>query len=92
MYRERLTKGTIFNFIAVGFNQGSNLIINICIARVLLKQTFGEYAMVYSTLVTASALSQLAMGYTASRYIAEFRSNNRKRAGEIMGMCVKVSV
>lgn len=92
MHRERLAKGTVLNLIAVGFNQGSTLIVNIVIARILLRQAFGEYAMVYCTLLTASALSQLAMGYTASKYISEYRSKNLKRAGQIMGMCANVSV
>lgn len=89
--RERLFKGTVFNFIAVAFNQGSTLIVNIIVARILLKQTFGEYAMVQSTLLTVSALSQVATGYTAAKYISEYRSSDPERAGRIMGLCALVS-
>jgi len=89
--RDRLIKGTALNFIAVAFNQGSTFVINIIVARILLKQVYGEYAMVQSTLVMAAALSQLATGYTASKYIAEFRSSNPKRAGRIMGICALIS-
>ena len=84
-------KGTALNFIAVAFNQGSTLIVNIIVARILLKQIFGEYAMVQSTLLTVVTLSQLAIGYTASKYIAEYRSSDTERAGRIMGLCVLVS-
>jgi O-antigen/teichoic acid export membrane protein len=80
------------NLIAVAFNQGSTLIINIVVARVLLKQGFGEYAMVQSTLVTAATLTQLAIGYTASKYIAEYRTSDRERSGRIMGLCSIVSL
>ena len=89
--RDRLIKGTALNFIAVAFNQGSTLIINIIVARMLMQQSFGEYAMVQSTLLTVATLSQLATGYTASKYIAEFRSKDPVRAGRIMGVCVMVS-
>jgi O-antigen/teichoic acid export membrane protein len=89
--RNRLIKGTALNLVAVGFNQGSTLMVNIIVARILLKQTFGEYAMVQSTLLTVSALSQLATGYTASKYIAEYRSSDPQRAGRIMGLCAIVS-
>jgi O-antigen/teichoic acid export membrane protein len=89
--RDRLIKGTALNLIAVAFNQGSTLIANIIVARILLKQTFGEYAMVQSTLLTVAGLSQLATGYTASKYIAEYRSSDRQRAGRIMGLCAIVS-
>lgn len=84
-------KGTTMNLIAVAFNQGSTLIANIIVARILMKQIFGEYAMVQSTLLTVAALSQLATGYTASKYIAEYRSSNPERAGRIMGLCAIVS-
>jgi O-antigen/teichoic acid export membrane protein len=79
------------NLIAVAFNQGSTLIANIIVARILLKQTFGEYAMVQSTLLTVAALSQLATSYTAAKYIAEYRSSDPQRAGLIMGLCALVS-
>jgi len=90
--RDRLIKGTAMNLVAVAFNQGSTLIVNIIVARILLKQSFGEYAMVQSTLLTVATFSQLATGYTASKYIAEYRSSDPKRAGRIMGLCALVSV
>lgn len=89
--RRRLIKGAAMNLIAVAFNQGSTLIANILVARILMKQSFGEYVMVQATLVTMAGLSQLATGYTASKYIAEYRSVDPQRVGRIMGMCAIVS-
>jgi len=48
--------------------------------------------MVQSTLLTLTALSQLSTGYTASKYIAEYRSIAPERAGRIMGLCSLVSI
>lgn len=90
--RNRLFKGTALNFVAVTFSQGSTLIVNIVVARILLKDTFGEYAMVQNTLLTAAGLSQLATGYTASKYVAEYRSVDPERAGRIMGLCAAISI
>lgn len=90
--RRRLIKGAALNFIAVAFNQGSTLITNIFVARTIMQQGFGEYSIVTSTLLTMAALSQLATGYTASKYIAEFRTSDPGRAGRIMGACAQVSV
>lgn len=89
--RDRLIKGTVLNFMAVAFNQGSTLIINIIVARILLKEVFGEYAIVQNTLLTIATISQLATGYTASKYIAEYRSSDSMRAGRIMGLLSIVS-
>jgi O-antigen/teichoic acid export membrane protein len=90
--RDRLIKGTTLNLIAVMFNQGTTLIVNIIVARILLKQAFGEYAMILATLLTAVTLSQLATGTTASKYIAEYRSSVPERAGRIMGLCALICV
>ena len=90
--RYRLIKGTAFNLIAVAFNQGSTLIANILVARIIMQQSFGEYAMLQTTLLTMAALSQLATGYTAGKYIAEFRTIDPDRAGRIMGVCALTAV
>ena len=91
LIRDRLIKGTTLNLIAVAFNQGSTLIANIIVARILMKQGFGQYAMVQSTLLTVATLSQLATGYTASKYVAEYRSIDPERTGRLMGLCMLVS-
>ncbi len=90
--RDRLLKGTALNLIAVVFSQGSTLVANIIVARLLLKQGFGEYAMVQTTLLTLVVLSQLATGSAAARYIAEYRVKDPLRAGCVMGLCALVSV
>jgi len=89
--RDRLIKGTVFNLIAVAFNQGGTLIANILVARILMQQSFGEYAMLQTTLLTMATLSQLATGYTAAKYIAEFRTVDPERTRRIMGVCTLVS-
>lgn len=89
--RDRLIHGTAMNLIAVGFNQGSTLFVNIIVARILMMESFGEYAMIQSTLLMLASLSQFATGYTASKYIAEFRNNDPEKAGRILGLCAVVS-
>ncbi len=90
--RERLIQGTVLNLIAVAFNQGSTLIANVIVARILMKESFGEYAMVHVTVLTMAAVAQLAMGFTASKYVAEYRSKSPETAGRMMGLCFGVSV
>jgi O-antigen/teichoic acid export membrane protein len=92
LHKKRLFKGFAVNFIAVAFNQGSSLIASVLVARILLQQSFGEYAMILSTLQTMAGLSQMAIGYTASKYVAEFRCVDRLRTGRIMGLCSIVSL
>ena len=44
-----------------------------------------------ATLTTAGNLGQFATGYTATKYIAEFRTRNRARASRILGLCAVAS-
>jgi len=90
--RSRLIIGTTWNLFAAVSNQGSTFAINIIIARILGRQVFGEYSMVLATLLSIVGLVQLSMGYTATKYVAEFRSTDREKTGRILGLCTVVSI
>ncbi len=90
--RKRLIEGSLFNLLASVFVQGGTLVTTVVVARLLMKQSFGEYAIVYSTLLTVAGISQLALGYTASKYVAEFRSSAPDKVTRIMGLCRTASV
>lgn len=89
--RERFQSGLVFNTLGAVFNQGSTLAVNILLANILGRTTFGQYAMVQSTLATLAVLSQLAVGYTATKYVAEFRTVDPRRAGGILGLLLAAS-
>ena len=84
-YRSRLITGSAWNLIAMIFNQGSTFAVNIIIARILGQVAFGEYAIIQNTIVTMASLIQLSFGMTATKYIAEFRTTDKDRAGELLG-------
>src|SRR5260370_28006853 len=87
----RFQTGIVYNTIGAVFNQGSTFGFNIIVANLLGRQVFGEYAMIQSTLATLALIAQLAVGYTATKYIAEFRSTDPQRAGRILGMMTAFS-
>lgn len=89
--RVRLQRGVIWQFLAASFGQGSTFALNLIVANLLGRQLFGQYAIVQSTLLTWSTLAQLATGYTAAKYIAEFRSTDKARAGRILTLGAGVS-
>jgi len=88
----RLIVGVGWNVVATAFNQGSTFLVAILAARILGRDTFGEYAMLLSTLVTGSNLAQLAMGYTVAKYVAEYRNKDKARTGRIMALCWTISL
>ena len=90
--RLRLTRGTIWNLIATVFNQGSIIAVNIVVARIIGKHAFGEYSIVVSTLITVAVLIQLSMGYTVTKYVAEFRSIDMEKTGRVLGLCSIIAI
>ena len=90
--RSRFQTGVVFNLIGAVFNQGSTLAFSVIAANLLGRQTFGEYAMVQSTVVSLALIAQFAIPYTTTKYLAEFRAQDPERAGRILGMLSILSV
>jgi O-antigen/teichoic acid export membrane protein len=87
----RLYAGSARNLVGTVFNQGSTFALNFVAAHALGLLRFGEFMIVQATLTTAGNLGQFATGYTATKYIAEFRTRDRARASRILGLCAAAS-
>lgn len=85
--RARLQAGVTWNVLASVSLQGSTLLANIIIARLLGKIAFGEFNLIQTTMLSISLVAQLAFGITATKYVAEFRSIDKERSGRIIGLC-----
>lgn len=81
-----MARGVAWNLVGVVFNQGSTFVVNVLLAHVLDVGEFGEYAMVQSTVQVAALLAQVATGYTATKYVAEFRAVDHDKTGRIIGL------
>jgi O-antigen/teichoic acid export membrane protein len=87
----RLHAGVALNLVGGVFNQGSTFLVNIVVANLLGRETFGEFTMVLATVATLATIGQLSMGYTATKHVAEFRSVDAAKASRILGLCGVVS-
>lgn len=87
----RMQAGVALNMVAAVFNQGSTLLVNLVVANLLGRETFGEYTMVLATIATLGTLGQMSMGYTATKHIAEFRSIDKPRTSRILTLCAVIS-
>lgn len=90
--RARLQKGLTWNVVSALFAQGSTFILNIIVANLLDKDVFGQYSMIYGTLLAFAFIAQVSTGYTATKYVAEFRSSSPEKAGRILGLCSTVTI
>jgi O-antigen/teichoic acid export membrane protein len=87
----RLHSGALLNVIGAAFGQGSTFALNLIIANLLGRRAFGEFTVVQATLSTVGALAQVATGYTATKYVAEFREVAPERAARILHLCSALS-
>jgi O-antigen/teichoic acid export membrane protein len=89
--RVRATRAIAWNLLGTLFNQGSTFLANLALANLLGVALFGEYAMVQSTIVVFSVLGQMAVGYTATKYVAELRVRHPERTGRLIGWLAAAS-
>lgn len=90
--RARYKSGTFWNAIAAVMTQGSVFLANLILARLLGQTAFGEFSIVYVTMFAASSIAQVATGVTATKYVAEFRDVDKRRAGHVLGLCSLISL
>lgn len=83
--RIRLQKGVFWNTFGAVLIQGGTFLSSLIVANLLGRETFGQYGMIQTTLLTFSSIAQMAIGYTATKFVAEFRSVDKKRTGIIIG-------
>lgn len=90
--KRRLATGFAWNLLGTVFNQGSTFAVSVVLANLLGRQLFGNYAILHGMIVTLTAVGQLSSGYTATKYVAEYRSVAPERAGRILSLCVTFSL
>src|SRR3954465_9073982 len=85
--RKRFGHGVAWNLFDTVLTQGSVFVTTMLLARILGKEVFGELGMIQSTMQTLATVAQLAAGFTATKYVAEYRDTNKARTGRILGLC-----
>lgn len=90
--RTRFQTGLFWNALAALAVQGSTFLVSLIVSNLIGKTGFGEFSMVYATMIAAAGIAQVATGITASKYVAEFRDVEKDRAGRVIALCSLVSL
>ena len=72
-------KDSMWSFMGNVLGRGLALLASIFIARLLGKDLFGMYGFVRSTLLTMAIFSSFGLGYTATKFVAEYLSKSPER-------------
>jgi O-antigen/teichoic acid export membrane protein len=83
--------GFLYNFIGSAFSQGSTLIANIIVSRMLGKILFGEYSTILVTLTAVANFSLLSMSSVVGKYSAEYREKDKDLAARAISLCSRIS-
>jgi O-antigen/teichoic acid export membrane protein len=79
LLKTRLINDSFWSLFGNIINKGLAIIAGIIIARLLGKDIFGEYSLIKSTFVSAALLSGFGLQYTTTKFIAEYRKNDKTK-------------
>lgn len=75
----RLAKDSVWAVLGSIVGKGLALVAGIFIARLLGKEIYGEYGIIKNTLTYLAIVSTFGFGYTATKYVAEYKERNSPR-------------
>lgn len=81
-----------WNLIGTVFSQVALFATNIVIAQIIGRDGFGHFGIIQSTIMTLSGMAQLAMSYTSTKYLAEYRTTDIEKAGRVLALCSIISI
>ena len=80
----RFLRGAMWSVLGSVVSSGITLIMLILVARLLGKETYGQFVVIQSTLGTVGVFAGFGIGAAATRYSAELKTRNPIRLGHIL--------
>ena len=84
--RARFARGALWSLLGALTSQGLGLAASVVTARLLGKEEFGALGMIQSTVGMLGVFAGMGLGLTATKYVAEYQTTNRERAGRIIAL------
>lgn len=86
-----LVKDSFWALFGSVLGKGLSLIAGIVVARFLGKEVYGEYGMVKTTLIQIAMFSTFGLGYTITKYVAQFKIEKKESVRQIVRFSVVVT-
>jgi O-antigen/teichoic acid export membrane protein len=84
--QSRVARSVVWSVIGSGFAQGGSFLSSVVLARVLGRESFGQFALIQSTVTAFTCLASLGLGLTATKYISEYRASQPEKIGKVLGL------
>jgi O-antigen/teichoic acid export membrane protein len=88
----RLARGSLWSLFGSASARVLVLVAMILVARVLGQVSFGELALIQSTLGMAGLMAGIGLGETATRFVANYVTSDPLRAGRVIALVTSVSI
>lgn len=88
----RLVGGMYWTLIGTAASRGAMLFASLVLARVLGRETFGEFGAIDSTVGMFAVFGNLGLSLSAIKFITQYRHSDPERAGRILGLCYVLSI
>ena len=75
-----------------GFGYALLLLAGIIIARLLGKDLYGEYGFIKTTMFQFAAFSTLGLGYTSTKFVAEYRAKDPTKIRGIIASSINITI
>lgn len=90
--RSPLFKDSLWSLIGSTVGRGLSLVAGILVARFLGKDLYGEYGILKTTLIYIEIFSTFGLGYTATKFIADFRQSYPGRVSSVCRATLKITL
>lgn len=88
----RFLKDSFWSVFGSGMGYGLMLLAGIVIARFLGKDLYGEYGFVKTTMFQFAAFATLGLGYTSTKFIAEYKKKDATQIAPIINASVNITL
>lgn len=89
---KELLSGSSWSIIGSFISKGALFVSWIIVARVLGKETYGQFGILRSTILMFVSFSGLSLGLTVSKHISQFIEREQERIPRLIGMVYVVGV
>lgn len=82
----------MWSLIGSAVGRGLSLIAGILVARFLGKELYGEFGIIKTTLIYIEIFSTFGLGFTATKYIADYKKGNQSRVSAVCNATLKITL
>lgn len=87
-----IVKDSFWALIGSVLGKGLAFVASIYIARLLGKEIYGEYGMIRNTLLSVATFSTFGLGYTSTKYIADYRKHKSEFLRGVVLSSIKITL